>query len=67
VTLLGMIMGSLLGWSASLVLAQSTRIPLIVSWQSFAVAVSSSLLIGIFFGVQPARKAARLHPVDALR
>jgi len=67
VTLLGMILGSLLGWSASLVLAQSTRIPVVVSWQSFAAAVSSSLLIGVFFGVQPARKAARLHPVDALR
>ena len=34
---------------------------------SFLVGLVFSLLVGTFFGVHPARRAAKLHPVDALR
>ena len=67
VTLLGMVLGCLLGWTVCVVLANTTRIPLILSWQPYLVSVVFALLIGTFFGVQPARRAARLHPVEALR
>jgi putative ABC transport system permease protein len=67
VTLLGMVLGCLLGWAVCVVLANTTRIPLILSWQPYLVSVIFALLIGTFFGVQPARRAARLHPVEALR
>ena len=34
---------------------------------SFVLALAFALMVGSFFGVQPARRAARLRPVEALR
>jgi putative ABC transport system permease protein len=67
VTFLGMILGSALGWGVSLAIRQFTPLPAVISWEPLALAVGFALLIGTFFGVQPARRAARLHPVEALR
>jgi ABC-type antimicrobial peptide transport system permease subunit len=38
-----------------------------LSWEPFALGITAALLVGVFFGVQPARRAARLKPVEALR
>jgi putative ABC transport system permease protein len=67
VTLLGMLVGSALGWGASAALSAFTELPVTLSWRPFALAVASSLAVGLFFGIQPARRAARLRPVEALR
>lgn len=67
VTFLGMMLGSLLGWGAASILPKVSKIPVILSWQPFALAVVFAFLVGTCFGVQPARRAARLHPIDALR
>jgi putative ABC transport system permease protein len=67
VTIAGMVAGSLLGWVASVVLARVTQSPVVVSWEPFALALGFALIVGVFFGVQPARRAARLRPVEALR
>jgi len=67
VTVSGMILGSVLGWAASIVLAQVTQFPVVLSWEPFALALAFALVVGVFFGVQPARRAARLKPVEALR
>ena len=67
VTLLGMFLGSALGWAISLLLIRIARVPAVISWEPFALAVVFALLVGTFFGVQPARRAATLHPVEALR
>jgi putative ABC transport system permease protein len=40
--------------------------PIGISWQPFAVAFIFSSLIGLFFGIYPARKAAALDPASAL-
>ena len=67
VTLIGMLLGSLVGWAVSLGLAKATQFPVVVSWEPFALALAFALVVGVFFGVQPARRAARLSPVEALR
>lgn len=67
VTLLGMVLGSGLGWAISAVLARLTPVPAVISWEPFALAAAFAILVGTFFGVQPARRAARLSPVEALR
>jgi putative ABC transport system permease protein len=67
VTFLGMILGGVLGSGLCLTLGKVTKMPVVISWESFALAVVFAFLVGIFFGVQPARRASRLHPVEALR
>ncbi len=67
VTLLGMLLGAALGWGVSLVLSKVSLMPMVISWEPFALAAAFALLVGTVFGVQPARRAARLSPVEALR
>jgi len=67
ITLIGMLLGSALGWSIVGGLAAFTQIPAAVSWEPFTLGLALALAVGLFFGIQPARRAARLHPVQALR
>lgn len=67
VTFVGMLLGAGLGWAVGIALARLTPLAPILSWQPLALAVVFALLVGTFFGVQPARRAARLRPVEALR
>jgi putative ABC transport system permease protein len=67
VTFLGMVLGAGLGWGASALLSKVSPMPVVVSWEPFALAAVFALLVGTFFGVQPARRAAKLSPVEALR
>ncbi len=67
ITLLGMLFGCLVGWGASLLIGIFAKAPVIISWEPFALAVVFSLMVGLFFGIQPARRAARLKPVEALQ
>ena len=67
VTFLGMLLGTGLGWGVSVVLSKVSPMPVVISWEPFALAAVFALLVGTFFGVQPARRAAKLSPVEALR
>ena len=67
VTFLGLALGCGLGWGVSRLVTCFTKMPAVVSWQPFVLGVVLALLVGTFFGIQPARRAARLHPVEALR
>jgi putative ABC transport system permease protein len=67
VTISGMVLGSVLGWAVSIILARVTQFPVVISWEPFALALGFALVVGVFFGVQPARRAASLKPVEALR
>jgi putative ABC transport system permease protein len=64
---LGGIIGVLLGIGASQIVSIRNGWPVAVSSSSVAVAVAFSAAVGVFFGFYPARKAAQLDPIEALR
>lgn len=64
---LGGVMGVLLGVGASQLVAHYMGWPILVSSLSVIIAVSFSATVGVFFGFYPARKAAQLDPIEALR
>jgi putative ABC transport system permease protein len=59
--------GTLIGVSAVMVVAVVTPLPATVSPGAIIMAVSVSGAIGLFFGVVPAQRAAKLDPIVALR
>jgi putative ABC transport system permease protein len=63
----GGLIGVLLGGGISMIAAKLSGWAITPDWTSVALAVGVSAGIGIFFGYWPARKAARLHPIEALR
>lgn len=67
VSISGGLLGIFLGFSISLLLSQLIGWSTSVSFLSVWVSFSFSAFIGIAFGVYPAQKAARLHPIEALR
>jgi len=67
VTLFGIIMGSVLGWAASAILTNFSDLSVGNSWGLFILIIVFALLVGTFSGIQPARRAAKLQPVEALR
>jgi putative ABC transport system permease protein len=66
-SLLGGLIGVLGGIGASRAVAVFADFKAIVSPGSILLAFGVSCVIGIFFGFYPARKAAALNPIDALR
>jgi putative ABC transport system permease protein len=63
----GGVIGILLGIGSSEVLNQWAQWPTHISPAIVAIAFCFSAAVGIFFGFYPARKAANLDPIDALR
>jgi putative ABC transport system permease protein len=64
---LGGVVGTLSGVLAAAMIAAIAGWPVLVDPATVLLAVASSAAIGVFFGWYPARKAARLAPIEALR
>jgi putative ABC transport system permease protein len=63
----GGLVGIALGLVGASGVARALHVPFVIPGMSMPVAFAVSVLVGIAFGVWPARKAARLHPLEALR
>jgi len=64
---IGGIIGILAGVVVALIIKLATPLPASVSWWSAAVGLAVSMAVGLFFGIFPAHKAARLDPIACLR
>jgi ABC-type antimicrobial peptide transport system permease subunit len=68
VNLMGMVVGTGIGYGVSWLLGRLMEdMPTTFSWTGLAMAAGFSVIVGVGFGTLPARRAARLQPVEALR
>jgi putative ABC transport system permease protein len=66
-TSLGGVLGIAIGSAIGIGVSVATGFPVSLPWWSFAVGMGFSASVGIFFGMVPAFRAARLDPIEALR
>jgi putative ABC transport system permease protein len=67
ISVIGGIIGTILGVGFSLLISMFIKIPPAVSVRTIMIAWLFSAGVGIFFGIYPANKAAKLDPIEALR
>ena len=66
-SLIGGVIGILLGSSISKIASVITGWPTEISIFSIVISFVFAALVGIFFGIYPAKKASNLNPIEALR
>ena len=67
ISLVGGLVGIIVGISGAFLISLVAHIPFVVSPIAVLFAVTVSTIVGIVFGIYPARRAANLNPIDALR
>jgi putative ABC transport system permease protein len=63
----GGLIGVTIAWIGALLVRNLTPVPMVVPLYAVLIGVGLSTLVGLFFGIYPARKAALLDPIVALR
>jgi putative ABC transport system permease protein len=63
----GGLTGLVVGIGAAFIIGKATTNATALSWEPLVLAVALSLLVGLVFGLVPARRASRMPPVQALR
>ncbi|MGE3402714.1 MAG: ABC transporter permease [Vicinamibacterales bacterium] len=66
-TSVGGVLGIALGSAIGITVNLATGFPISLPWWSFALGLGFSAAVGVFFGMVPAFRAARLDPIEALR
>jgi putative ABC transport system permease protein len=61
------VVGTVFGASIATLIAAFTPIPASVEIWSVGLGITITALVGLFFGLYPAMRAARLDPIEALR
>jgi putative ABC transport system permease protein len=63
----GGIIGTLLGAIFAIVISKLSPLPASVQAWSVGIGIGITAVVGLFFGMYPAMRAARLDPIEALR
>jgi putative ABC transport system permease protein len=63
----GGLIGVLIAWVLAVVVTAVTPVPMKLPLTAIVVGVGLSVAVGLFFGIYPARRAALLDPIEALR
>lgn len=66
-SVLGGLVGTLLGFAVALTVEQVTPVPAAVELWSVFLGIFATMIVGLFFGLYPATRAAGLDPIEALR
>jgi putative ABC transport system permease protein len=66
-SMFGGVIGTIFGAAIAITIAKFTPIPASVEWWSVMLGIAITALVGLFFGIYPAMRAARLDPIEALR
>jgi putative ABC transport system permease protein len=66
-SVLGGVLGVLFGIGIAQLVNASGLLTALITWDSIALGLGFSAIVGIFFGVYPANRAAALEPIEALR
>jgi putative ABC transport system permease protein len=64
---MGGLIGVALAWMVSTLVRNYTAVPMAVPVSGVAIGVGLSTAVGLFFGIYPAQRAAKLDPIEALR
>jgi putative ABC transport system permease protein len=64
---MGGVIGTFLGFIAAIIVSKLTPLPAAVQWWSVLIGIGVTAIVGLFFGLYPAMRAARLDPIEALR
>ena len=67
ISIVGCVIGVALGLGGALFVKKMVGAEILISMQSIVLAFSVAASVGVFFGYYPASKAAKLHPIEALR
>jgi putative ABC transport system permease protein len=66
-SIFGGVIGTLIGAGIAMTIARFTPIPASVELWSIGLGITITALVGLFFGLYPAMRAASLDPIEALR
>ncbi len=66
-SLLGGVLGTFIGWGVSRLIGPAVNVTAVVDAGTVVLANGVAALTGLVFGIYPAWRAARLHPIEALR
>ena len=56
-----------IAWLLAIAVRSLTSVPMALPWSSVLIGVGLSATVGLFFGIYPAQRAAKLDPIEALR